>query len=482
MSDEEPDELTLSRTAERHLREADEVFDASPAGRLHALDIYAEFSPWIDPTTREGAERLARVLRHPQPLDPRLRPVVALAADTAPDEAVRLGAMLAAVRWSLASDEYACADAAVRRFIGMSRSRAEGVPPSAFAALCDVMMGQGRETEALVVFRRLDETVERGGGVEERIWRARYRCASLLQAEAWDDALAALAECEALWRAGPAPTGYVLTNSLAYSAARAFLGRGELDAARRRLATVDPTALTPTEGPKFLCGVHALAADIELAGGNPDAALVHARTVMHDGGASPGTWCGALTTALEVSDRTGRVAEVNEIVATLTDLLSRPGDRIGTGVSLRLFGRAFAVLEHTPAEPPVEAAARHAALDDLLLRIAELTAHTRREGGASGLPPQDRAVLAHFRRRHAASLGPLHQALAADLADAAGPAQRRIRETVGDLAAWSACASCLQIWNGSDPALPIGHLLGAPLRATLPSAPCPDCARPTAAS
>lgn len=465
----------MSRTAERHLLEADSAFDASPAGRLRALDLYAEFSPWIDPATPEGSDRLARVLSHPRPLDPRFRPVVALAADIAPDEAVRIGAMLAAVRWSIASDEYACADAAVRRIIGATRSRAGGVPLRAYAALCDVLTGQGRESEALAVARHLDEDLDARDGPEDRMWRARCRCAALAHVEAWDETLSAVAACEALWSTGP--TGCVVAADLAVVAARALLGRGEPSAARHRLDSVDLSRLEPTEAPRFLCIVRALEADVELADGRPDAALSLARAVMHDGGASPGTWCGALTTALEVSDRTGRTAEVNEIVATLTDLLSRPGDRIGVGVSLRLFARAFTVLERTPVEPAVVVAAGQAALDDLLLRISELAVHARRDSGLSALPAAEQRILASFRRRHAAALAPLHRALAPDLTGARGDAHRRLAEAIGGLDGWRTCDSCLVLWNGQDEPLPIGHLLGPGLRATLLAELCPGCSR-----
>lgn len=470
-------EFDVGGAVERRLVDADRAFDAGPVERLQALSIYAEFAPWIDPKTEIGRDRLRRVLSDPRPLDPRFKTLIALAGAQSADVEIRIASMFAAVRWALASDEHARAEASIRTLVTLCRQRGRPIPPSAHAAMCDVLTGPGREIEAVAALRRLVIASDERGGAEDRLWAARYRCGVLALAEAWDDVLAAVREFEEIHASGAAPRSIVLGNRPHFDAARALLGLGDPAGARARLARIDSAVLTRTEASRFLCAVRALHAEVAMAAGEPDAAFAAAVGVMQDDAAAPGTWCSALATALEVSAGRGDHREAGEVAATLFELLGRSGDRIGTGTSLRLFSRAFRVLEHAPADADLIEAGSRTAAEDLASRISELAGFVGRDGGLGHLLPDDTRVLVAYRRRAAADFGPLLRAVDPFLADARSDSLRRIDEAVGGLVDRRLCETCLSVWDDGVPEpLPIAHLLTTSLRDTLVPAMCPGCA------
>ena len=470
--------------ARARLASADDAFDGSPEGRLRALATYAENARWIDPTTPEGAERTSRILADPRTPDPRFRSLLAFASEYAADARLRFRALFASVRWAIVDEEFDRAEASLRQGLGRIVRIGAPLPPAGIAMQANLMTVQRRETEALALVTAVRRAVAESGDDDPvaAAFVAEHACAMYVVLGAFDAAMDQAVLTERLRRATPKSDLGMSLISLARHRAFAALGAGDTAAAQHWADGIDLTLVSESELRRTVGRVGILQAEIHLAEDRPQKALALAVASANELGAVVSTEMQGLAIGAVAAARLGRPDEALAHAHGVIARIDTATGSVSAASALESVGRAVSAVAGFPRSGDVLAEARRRVATDLGIRVRELTDLVVRDGGLRHVAPPDLAHLVRFRRRFAKAWSDRARLLGADLVPCDSAAFARVDQSLGGLGRWTSCASCLRLWGPDGEPMPVGHLLGDTLRASLRQGTCPSCADATSSN
>lgn len=324
----------------------------------------------------------------------------------------------------------------------------------ALANLTGLFQRQGRESECLILIRRL---IDGAGAFEpfRAVWARQAQCMALANVEEWERLSAELPRFEAAIPGCPEPHATIFTRSSQALRAVFAIHWGTLDEARAAHATL-VARLDDSAAPNTLRFTHLIGAEIELRSHRFDAALRAAREARgHASGAVEAI--ASVVVEAECLVALGLTDDAHVLVREAIDALTHAPPPLRAPALLVKAGPRLAAL-----------VAEHFADDELTRRTYDLAgaAIVRRaveiERDFSDLleladpHPEDRASLVAFRARFREEKGAFLSSVARILGtDCAGGAFLR----PGDDSLTRVCAWCLRLHRDDGTWLPIAHFL-----------------------
>lgn len=366
----------------------------------------------------------------------------------------RLQEALARARADENSGDEGGAERVYRAVLAETRGTGTLVAWIALANLTGLFQRQGRESESLILIRRL---IDGAGAFEpfRAVWARQAQCMALANIEEWERLSAELPRFEAAIPGCPEPHATIFTRSSQALRAVFAIHWGTLDEARAAHATL-VARLDGSAAPNTLRFTHLIGADIELRSRQFEAALRAAREARgHASGAVEAI--ASVVVEAECLVALGLTDEAHVLVReALDDLARAPRPQRAPALLVKAGPRLAALV------------AEHFADDELTRRTYDLAgaAIVRRaveiERDFSDLPeladphPEDRASLVAFRARFREEKGAFLNSVARILGtDCAGGACLR----PGDDSLTRVCAWCLRLHRDDGTWLPIAHFL-----------------------
>lgn len=362
------------------------------------------------------------------------------------------------------------AERCFREVLDATRGSGTVVAWVALSNLTGLYLRQDRESESLVLSRRLIEDAE---GMEpfRGAWARQARCMALANIEEWRPLAAELPRFEAAIPGCPDPFPKVYSRSVLALRATVALQIGSLEDAReahaRLLSSLDDAAAANTRAI-----VHLMGADIEWRSGRIPEALAAARRARPFAYSPMQAIGGIELEAKCLFELEGPTAALDAVRCALDAIDASPQPEVAPAHLVRSGPKLADLVLNRCGDEALARRVYDLAAAAVVRRTAEI------ERAVADLPelapahPDDEASLAAYRARFLDDRRAFLRAIATVLARGSGaPAfLRRMDETIQHVCAW-----CLTVLRADGSRVPVGHLVAASPPGGVTHGICPAC-------
>lgn len=385
-------------------------------------------------------------------------------------DAARHQERLASARAAENSGDEAGAEFGFREVLDATRGSGALVAWIALANLTGLYMRQGRESECLILVRRV---IDGAAGFEpfRRVWALQALCMALSNLGEWGRLEDELPRFEAAIPDCPDPYRTVFGRSSRALRATIALECGSVDDARAANAALE-ASLDGTAAPNTSRFVHLIGADIELRARRLPEAMAAARRARPFAASPVEAVAGVVVEAECLLELEGPDAARRVVREVLDEIDATPVAPRAPALLLKSGPRLAELVQERCGDDDLARRTFDLAGIAMVQRVIEI------ERAVTGLPeladphPADQASLAAFRARFAADMGRFLAAVARVLGErSCGGAFLR----PGGRDFLRVCAWCVRLHGADGSWLPVGHLLAGADYRTVTHGMCDTC-------